>query len=138
MIDQVTELVTVLIQMQQNKVLSWRISNLSHILISRYFQHLPILNFFSLSFELSHSICVELFGEIILKIKIIFEFLKLLLVLLCEYIFEFVLLLVFLFHLLLFLVKSFFLLIWEIIAMLDLKIKPLCCNFVSHLVFDVV
>lgn len=135
MIDKVTELVTVLIQMQNNKVLCWCISNLSHIFISWNFINFSILDLLSMIFKLSHSVSIELFGEIILKIKIILQFFELLLILLCEYIFEFFLLLIFLFHFCLFLVKSFFLLIGKIIAMFDLKVKPFGGDFVGHIGF---
>lgn len=106
LVDKVTELVAVLIQMENDKVLSWRIGNLPHVLIPGDLIHLPILDLLSLGLQLRHPAGIELFGEIILEIQIIFHFLKLLLIFLCEYIFEFVLLLMLLSHLWLLLVKG--------------------------------
>lgn len=132
MVNKVTELVTVLIQMQNNKVLCWCICNFSHIFISWNLINFSILDLLSMIFKLSHSVSIELFGEVIIKIKIILHFFELLLILLWEYIFKFVLLLIFLFHFCLFLVKSFFLLVGKIITMLDLKVKPFSSDFVGH------
>lgn len=133
LIDQVTKLVTVLIQVQNNKVLGRRICHLSYILVPWYFIHLPIFNLLSLIFELSHSLGIELFSEVVLEVEIVLKFFEFLLVLLGEYVLEFVLLVVFLSHLCLFLKEGFLLLIGEEVAVFDLEVEPFCSDFVGHL-----
>lgn len=134
-VNELTELDGVLIEMQKNKISFGSIGNLPDILIPTDFINLSILDLFGLGLELCHSVSIESLGKLIIKVQIILKFFKLVLVLRTENILDFVRLLMLLLHLLLLLVECRLFLVGKVVTVLDLKVEPLCCDFVGHCLF---
>lgn len=76
LIDKVAEFVTVLVKMEHDEIF-WRgIGDFSNVLISGDFDDLPVLDFLSFRLEFSHSVDIELLGELVI-FELIFKVFKL-------------------------------------------------------------
>ena len=80
-IDQGAPLKTILIEVNDDKVLQRGISNLPDILIPSYLHNLPVLNLLGLFLEPLQPVFIVLLGKLVLKVQIVLHLLQLLLVL---------------------------------------------------------
>ena len=132
LIYQVAKLVAVLIQMQNHEVFRRSVCHFSDVLVSRDFNNLAILDLLGLGLQLGQSVGIKLLSKFIIFVEIVFHFLELCLVFICNDVFNFSLFSMFFLHDLLLFVESSFLLKRKVIAVLNLNIEPFSSNFVSH------
>ncbi len=81
LVDEITEFIAVLIQVQDNKVLSRCLSYFTNVLVTWNFVDLSVFYSISMWLEFSHSTGIKLFSEVVLKVEIIFQLFKPLLIL---------------------------------------------------------
>ena len=67
-VDQPTELVAVLVEMQQHEIVGIGLGHLPDVLVPGDFYHLPVLHLFDLHLQLLHTLGHVLLRELILKI----------------------------------------------------------------------
>lgn len=120
LIDKTAKLITVLIQMDDDKVIWVSFSDFSNILISRNFQQFPITMVFGFFEKLSFPLCKIVPHKLIIEIKIILHIPNLIHTLLIQSILQLVLLLKLLFGLVLNFSESFFLFIGQVVSEFDL------------------
>lgn len=90
LIDQITKLIAVLIQMDHHKIIRASLSNLSNVFITWNFNYFSIFVFLCFWDELSLSFVHIISHELIVKIKVVFKLLQLVHVFSVKPIFEFV------------------------------------------------
>ena len=126
LVDQIAELVVVLVEVQDHKGVRVCLCDLANVLISRNLDHLAVLFFLGLELQLLHAARHVLPGELIIEVEVVLELVDLFDRHLIELVLKLALLLVLFQHDLLLFCEGGLLFVGQVVAMLDLQVKPFC------------
>ena len=132
LVNQTTEVVAVLVKVQNHKVLGLRVRHLPHVLVPRNFYHGAEFEFLGLFLDLRPPFGHILAHELIVKVEVVLHVFDFVEVFLFELVFESAFLFALLLGFELDFGEGFLFFLGDVVAVFDLKVEPLGVDSVRH------